>query len=307
MTYQYTTSKSDVYQRVTNAIISAIERGAGQWQFPWSRGHAMPVNAVTGHKYRGVNVVSLWAASSECGWPGQWASYKQWQSAGAQVRKGERGSTVVFYKTIAKEKRDGAGEVVTGDDGEAEIDRIYLARASAVFNAAQVDGYQPAPVPERPLFARINAAEAFVGNTGAIIRNGGGRAFYCPSTDHIQMPEREAFTGTDTSTPAEGYYGTLLHELTHWSGHASRCDRDLRNRFGSEAYAAEELVAELGSAFLCAEIGITPHPRLDHAQYIAGWLRALKNDKRAIFTASSKGAQAADYLQGLQTAMPIAA
>ncbi len=121
------------------------------------------------------------------------------------------------------------------------------------------------------------------------------------------MPEREAFTGTDTSTPAEGYYGTLLHELTHWTGHEKRCDRDLRNRFGSEAYAAEELIAELGAAFLCADVGVTPQPRLDHAQYVQSWLRVLKNDKRAIFTASSKAAQAADYLGGLQTAMPKAA
>ena len=301
MTYRHSTPKPDVYQRVTDAIVAAIERGAGTWQFPWTGCQAMPVNAASGHKYRGINVVSLWATSSLYGWPHQWASYRQWQQAGAQVRRGERGSIVVFYKTLEKEKRGDDGSVVTHDDGEPKVDRIYLARASVVFNAAQVDGYQPEPEPERPLFERIERAETFVGNTGAIVRHGGDRAFYRPSADQIQMPDREAFTSTETSTAAEGYYGTLLHELTHWSGHEARCNRDLRNRFGSEAYAAEELVAELGAAFLCADLGITQQPRLDHAQYIEGWLRVLTNDKRAIFTASSKAAQAADYLGSLQT------
>ena len=301
MTYRHSTPKPDVYQRVTDAIVTAIERGAGTWQFPWNGRQAMPVNAASGHKYRGVNVVSLWAVSSERAWPHQWASYRQWQQAGAQVRRGERGSIVVFYKTLKKEKRGDDGNVVTDDDGEPKVDSIYLARASVVFNAAQVDGFQPEPEPERPLFERIERAETFVGNTGAIVRHGGDRAFYRPSADQIQLPEREAFKGTETSTPAEGYYGTLLHELTHWSGHEARCNRDLRNRFGSEAYAAEELVAELGAAFLCADLGITQQPRLDHAQYIQSWLRVLRNDKRAIFTASSKAAQAADYLGSLQT------
>ena len=295
MAYRHPIPKSDVYQRVTDTIVAAIERGAGDWSFPWSGRSAVPTNAVTGHRYRGINVVSLWAASQEFGWPGEWASYRQWQSRGAQVRRGERGSTVVFYKTIEKQT----------DDEEPE--RIYLARASTVFNAVQVDGYEPEPVAERPLFERIEHVERFVANTDAVIRHDGNRAYYRPSADHIQMPLAESFVGTDTSTAREGYYGTLLHELTHWSGHAKRCDRDLRNRFGSEAYAAEELIAELGSAFLCAELGITPQPRLDHAQYIQSWLRVLKGDKRAIFTASSKASQAADYLASLQGAVAEAA
>ena len=293
--------KRDIYQDVTDSIVAAIEKGAGQWSFPWSRQSAMPGNAVTGAAYRGVNVVSLWAASSAHSWAGQWASYKQWQSIGAQVRKGERGSLVVFYKTLEREN----GE--HDDDGNAKVDRIYLARASSIFNADQVDGYEPESVPEIPLFDRLENVERFVGDTGATIRHGGERAFYCPSTDHIQMPPRESFTGTDTSTAQESYYSTTLHELTHWSGHAKRCDRNLSGRFGNEAYAAEELVAELGAAFMCASLGISQTPRPDHAQYVANWLRVLKGDKRAIFTASAKAAQAADFLNGTQTSTAKAA
>ncbi len=301
MTYRHSSRNRDVYQSVTDNIVAAIERGAGTWDFPWSRQSAMPVNATTGNAYRGVNVVSLWAASGAHSWGGQWASYKQWQSIGAQVKQGSRGSTVVFYKTLERE----SGE--HDDDGNAKVDRFYLARASAVFNADQVDGYEPESVPERPLFERLENVERFVGNTDATIRHGGERAFYCPSTDHIQMPPREAFTGTDTSTAQESFYSTALHELTHWSGHAKRCDRDLRGRFGNEAYAAEEMIAELGAAFMCAGLGISQTPRLDHAQYVANWLRILKGDKRAIFTASAKAAQASDYLHSLQSPTAVAA
>ena len=147
---------------------------------------------------------------------------------------------------------------------------------------------------------RDGHAEAFISATGADIRHGGQCAFYRPATDHIQMPERELFTGTQTSSATEAYYGTLLHELTHWTGAKTRCARNLTGRFGSQAYAMEELVAELGSAFLSAELGITPVPRPDHAGYIASWLKVLKEDKRAIFTAASKAAQAADFLQQFQ-------
>ena len=308
MAYHHHTSKGpDVYQRVTDSIIASIENGAGEWQCPWSQSQAMPVNATTKRRYNGINVVMLWCISGENGWPHGWASYKQWRDAGAQVRKGERGTTVVFYKSLDRDRRDGSGAVVTGDNGEPEVDRIRIARAFTVFNAAQVDGYEPEPVPERPLFERIENAERFVTNTGAIVRHGGEQAFYRPSADLIKMPDREGFTGTETSTAQEGYYGTILHELTHWTGPEKRCARDLGKRFGREAYAAEELVAELGAAFLCSELGITAQPRPDHAQYIAHWLAILKGDKRAIFTAAAKAQQAVEYLASLQTAVPVAA
>ena len=303
MTKRHSSTTRDVYQRVTDSILQSIDQGAGRWELPWARRLSLPVNAVTAHRYRGINVVSLWAASTLAGWGHEWGSYKQWQKAGAQVRRGERGSVVVFYKTIEREKRDSE----PADGGESEIERLYVARGSVVFNAAQVDGYEPAPEPERPLFERLEAAEGFVANSGAAVVHGGERAFYRPSADTVHMPQREAFVGTSTSSAQEAYYGTLLHELTHWTGHERRCARDLRHRFGSEAYAAEELVAELGAAFLCAELGISPAPRLDHAKYIESWLRALKNDKRAIFTAASKAAQAADYLKNLQEPVAQAA
>jgi antirestriction protein ArdC len=148
----------------------------------------------------------------------------------------------------------------------------------------------------------LEQAEAFVAATGASISHGGGRAFYRPATDSIQLPPREAFVGSPTSTPAEAYYSTLLHELTHWTSAPSRCNRELGKRFGDDAYAIEELVAELGTAFLCADLGITDEPRADHAQYLAAWLSILKADKKAIFTAASKASEAAAFLAALQAA-----
>jgi antirestriction protein ArdC len=140
------------------------------------------------------------------------------------------------------------------------------------------------------------AVDAFIAATGAVIRHGGGRACYIPATDEIRMPERAAFTGSATSSAEESYYATLLHELTHWTGPVHRCGRDLSGRFGSDAYAMEELIAELGSAFLCGELGIAAVPRSDHAQYLAHWLAVLKADKRAIFTAASKASEAIGFL-----------
>jgi antirestriction protein ArdC len=176
-----------------------------------------------------------------------------------------------------------------------------MARASYVFNADQVDGFEAPPLPEPKDPAQIlDRAEAFIAATGADIRHGGNRAFYRFPDDFIQMPERERFMGTETSTATESYYSTLLHELTHWTGSAKRCDRAFGKRFGDEAYAVEELVAELGAAFLCADLGITLEPRADHAAYIDNWLKVLKADKKAIFTAASQAAKATDYLAGLQ-------
>lgn len=180
-----------------------------------------------------------------------------------------------------------------------------FARASWVFNAAQVDGYElpaEAELPENPLFDPIARAESFASATGARIEEGGDRACFIPALDTIRMPERRRFTGTDTTTPAEGFYSTLCHELTHWSGAKSRLDRDLSGRFGTESYAVEELVAELGAAFLCADLGITPEPRADHASYVKSWLEVLKSDKKAVFTAASKASQAANWLQALAVA-----
>lgn len=287
----------DVYQQVTDTIVNAIENGAGDWQMPWHRagsGLNRPVNIDTGNHYRGVNIVALWSTSELRGFSsGTWGTYRQWQNSGCQVRKAEKSSIVVFYKEIEIDQEN--------EDGETGTGKRLFARASRVFNADQVDGYKvELPEPKDPVKIDENA-ESFVRNTGADVRHGGARAFYRSGADYIQMPDRGRFIGSDTSSATEAYYGTLLHELTHWTGPLKRCDRQFGKRFGDDAYAAEELVAELGSAFLCAELGITATPRPDHAAYIDHWLRIMKGDKKAIFTAASKANQAVDFLNGLQS------
>jgi antirestriction protein ArdC len=287
----------DIHQHITNQIVAAIEAGAGEFRLPWHRftGSIMrPVNVASRKAYQGVNVLTLWAAGDEAGYQaGLWGTYKQWAEAGAQVRKGEKASYVVFYKEIT----------VAGDDeNEEENGRRLLARATPVFAAEQVDGYSPPALPEPPAnpVEPIEAAEAFIAATGANIVHGGSRACYVPRTDNIHMPPRDVFTGTATSSAAEAYYATKLHELTHWTGIESRCNRQFGKRFGDKAYAMEELVAELGAAFLCADLGITDAPRADHAQYLDSWLHVLRADKKAIFTAASKASQAVNFLAAFQ-------
>lgn len=288
-------SKFDVHQEITNRIVSALET-AGEFQLPWIKNQggsfARPVNVASKNPYNGVNIVSLWVSAQANEFPSNvWGTYRQWQQSGAQVRKGEKSSLVVFYKTIEIES-DGACT------NETEAAERMFARASWVFNAAQVEGFEASEkgIPEEPAFDPIARAEAFTASTKAAIREAGDQAYFIPSDDIIQMPERRRFTGTATTTPAEAFYSTLCHELVHWSGVKSRLDRDMSGRFGSEAYAVEELVAELGAAFLCGDLGITPEPRTDHACYIKNWLSVLKSDKKAIFTAASKASQAANWL-----------
>lgn len=292
----------DVYATVTGRIVAALE-DAQKWQRPWTTAFApsdggalvRPINAISQRAYQGVNVPLLWSARRSSP---QWATYKQWQSIEAQVRKGEKASLIVFWKRL---------ETVSGDtqeDSEStnESRARWVARAYSVFNAEQVDGFGEAPAIPVPTFDPIAQAEDFVAKSGAVIRHGGDKAFYSSHHDFIQMPQRGQFVGSATSTAVEAYYGTMLHELTHWSGHRSRCNRQLGNRFGSEAYAAEELIAELGAAFLCADLLLHHEPRADHACYIANWLSVLKNDKRAVFTAASKAEQAVRFLSGLEVA-----
>ncbi|MGE0282755.1 MAG: ArdC family protein [Rhizobiaceae bacterium] len=288
--------KFDVHQEVTNRVVAALET-AGEFQLPWIRnkGGSMkrPVNIASAKPYNGVNIVSLWVAAQACDYPSYlWGTYRQWQERGCQVRRGEKSSLVVFYKKLEFEQTD-------EQTGEAETAERLMARASFVFNAAQVDGFKldsEQALPDAPIFDPIERAEAFAKATGARIQEGGDKACYIPSADMIRIPERRRFTGTSTTTPAEGFYSTLCHELVHWSGVKHRLDRDLTGRFGSVSYAMEELVAELGAAFLCGDLGITPEPRADHAQYIAHWLKILKGDKKAVFTAASKASEAANWL-----------
>ncbi|WP_375274371.1 ArdC family protein [Methylorubrum thiocyanatum] len=282
----------DVHQAVTDSILRTLEAGeAGQWQCPWHRkgGSSLPVNALTGRAYRGVNTLMLWCAEQANGFgDSRWATYKQWQELGAQVRKGERSTIIVFFKEIGEDEEDGR--------------RWVVVRASYGFNAAQVEGAPEAGEPLPP--SEWHLPEVFDGlveRTGARVIHGGESACYVPAQDLIRMPERQRF-GT-----AHGYASTMLHELTHWTGAPGRLDRDLTSRFRSQAYAAEELVAELGAAFLCAELGLEAEPHPSHASYLASWLTLLRSDPKAIFTAASAASRAASYLTALQATLAEAA
>ena len=286
----------DVHQHITNQIITAIEAGAGDWIMPWHRsGHSIgrPKNIASGNAYRGINILSLWIAGEANGFEhGLWGTYRQWQEKGAQVRKGEKSSVIVFYKELERACEDDPSETTT----------TLFARASRVFNAAQVDGFALPEGETMPTEDRIHpvaTAEALIAATGARISIGGDRACYRLTDDVIAMPDRPRFTGSQAASPTEDWYGTLLHELTHWSGAKRRLDRDLSGRFGDDAYAMEELIAELGAAFLCADCNISNQPRADHAAYLSGWLKVFKADKKAIFTAASAASRAADYLGNL--------
>jgi antirestriction protein ArdC len=223
----------------------------------------------------------------------EWASFKQWQERGANVRKGEKGTPIVFYKNLHVESSD----VDASEDAEGGR-TIPFARASWVFNAAQVDGHvaQATALPESPLFERIASVDRVIEATGAQIEYGGSRACYNRLTDRISIPDERAFFGTETSTAQEAFYSTILHELAHHSGSESRLNREKGKRFADRAYAFEELIAELSAAFLCSELGITNDPRPDHAQYLVQYLAILKNDKKAIFTAAAAASAATDFI-----------
>lgn len=288
--------RRDIYAEVTGRLIAAIESNPGQPQMPWRRTREplwLPKNALTKNRYNGVNIISLWVAAEARGFSSPiWATYRQWADMGRQVRKGAKSELVIFYKEFEVE----ASPDDADDDGKRRV-----ARASYVFNAAEIDGFEQPDPPERlgPI-ERIDAADRFIRATRARIRHGGDRAFYRLSTDHIQMPDEALFCGTDTMSRDESYYAVELHELCHWTAHPTRCNRDLGKRFSSQAYAAEELIAEIGAAFLCAEIGVTQDTRADHAQYLAQWLKLLKDDPKAIFTAAAKASEAVTYLKSLQ-------
>lgn len=272
----------DLYQSVTDQIVAALEAGTPPWICPWRRdGDPAPCNATTRRPYRGVNVLLLNLQAMTHGFErNRWLTYQQARMAGAQVRAGEHGTQVVFFKL-----REVDAPRASAEEPDRRV--VPLLRSFTVFNVSQVEG-----LPEAPATAvswhPIDSAERLLADSGAVIRHGGSRAFYAPDADVIQMPRQQAF-----AAPSD-YYATALHELTHWSGHPSRCNRPLGRRHGIDAYAFEELVAEMGAAFL------TSHCRLpgqvQHASYVASWLQALRNDKRLIFNAASLAQRAADYL-----------
>lgn len=306
--------KLDVHEAITAKIVAAIEAGAGEFQMPWHRpgvAFTLPKNALTEKHYRGSNVLSLWIDADEKKFQHQvWATFKQFEELGAQVRKGEKGALIVKYGEWVPKDAKAEPKPDAGDDEDGGK-RLY-AKAAYVFNIDQVDApaelrarLLPSTTLRADLTERLDHVDAFIAATGAEFREGGQRAFYRHrglngEGDFIQMPERNLFTGTATSTPTESYESTRLHELGHWTGAKQRLDRAFGERFGDKAYAFEELIAELSAAYLCAGLEITNTPRPDHAQYIANWLEVLKGDTKAIFTAASMATRAVDYLYGLQ-------
>ncbi|WP_296614640.1 zincin-like metallopeptidase domain-containing protein [Sphingomonas sp.] len=281
----------NLYDEVTARIISELEAGRIPWVQPWSgaacAGPSLPRNVLTGRSYSGVNVLLLWGAVIANGYPSQsWLTFRQAREAGGSVIKGERGQTVVYADRFIPEAEK-AKASASGDDPKA----VPFLKRFTVFNIAQCEGLRsglaldPAPLPEREI---VPVAEEVIAASGVDFRIGGSRAFYVPSADFVQVPPQPAFF------EQVNYYRTCLHELTHATGHSKRLGRDLSNGFGTKGYAREELCAELGSAFLCAALGIVPTVR--HADYIASWLEVLREDNRAIFRAASQASKAADWL-----------
>jgi antirestriction protein ArdC len=291
-----TNERQDVYTRITDKIIASLEQGVRPWIKPWNAGNT--AGRITrplrhnGVPYSGINILMLWASAVEHGFASPiWMTFKQALELNAHVNKGEKGSLVVYANTITKTEDDGDGH---------EVEReIPFLKGYTVFNVEQIAGlpehFYHKPEPRSEGVARIEHAESFFAHTKADVRTRGDRAYYAIEPDYIAMPPIESFN------LAESYYSTLGHETIHWTRHSTRLDRNLgRKVWGDEGYAREELVAELGSAFLCADLELTPVIREDHASYIASWLEVLKNDKRAIFQAASYAQKAVDYLHSLQ-------
>lgn len=276
-----------IYKTVTDQIIAELEKGAAPWVKPWHADAASGAdhNIVSGAAYRGVNRLILGMASMGGGYAAsQWATYKQWQDRGAQVLKGQKGTAICFYKPVAGTVDAATGELSSG---------YAVLKAYSVFNIEQTDAERVAVA--EPVAVPFDASEVCEGaiiKTGAIIRHGGDAAFYMPSTDAVQLPHKSSF---DT---AAHYYATAFHELTHWTGAKSRLNRDHSGRFGNPAYAFEELVAEIGAAYLCADHGIAGELR--HAGYIQHWLKACRDDETAIFKAAAMAQKAADFIKGAE-------
>lgn len=293
-----TLSRPNVYTRVTDRIVADLEKGVRPWARPWNADHTEgPITLPRRHNsqpYRGVNILLLWAEALSKGFSQPvWMTYRQAEELRAHVRAGQHGSLVVYADRFIRTECDASGQ-------EVETEIPFL-KAYTVFNVEQIEGLPkgfytttPEPASRLPL---IEAAETFFAATGAAIHHAGHQAYYSPSADIIVIPVPESFLD------AEAYAATKAHELTHWTKHPARLDRDLGGtRFGDQGYAREELVAELGAAFLCGELGITAEPRQDHAAYLAYWLQILKEDNRAIIQAASHAQKAIDYLRGLQPA-----
>ncbi len=289
--------RADLYDTVTNSVIKQLEAGRVPWVQPWGRPEintplGMPTNGHTSRQYTGINILLLWGAAFDTQRTTQtWLTYKQAQALGAQVRKGETGTTICYADTFIP-KNEKLRAIESGNDPQA----VGFLKRYTVFNADQCEGLDPSffegvePMPEREA---VPIAEALISATGADFKTGGDRAFYSPSEDLIRVPPQPTFF------EQINYYRTCFHELGHWTGHKSRLDRNLKGDKGTKLYAKEELVAEMTTAFICAHLGIIPTVR--HADYIGSWLQVLQDDKRFVFKAASLASKAADYILKFQT------
>lgn len=276
----------DIRSEITNTIIAMLEKGAGEWKCPWQSvaARGMPRNFTTSRAYTGVNVLLLWNAAQQRGYErNEWLTFNQARDIGAKVRKGAKGVMCIFYKMVERNSKSEAGEA-EGDEG-----MVPMLKPFWVFNVADVEGLPEQPAPVLREFQAIEEGEFILKASGAQIQHGGNRACYSPAADLIRLPHPDQF-----KAPVN-YYAVALHELAHWTGHESRLAREYGKRFGDEAYAFEELVAELGSAFVMADLGLNQYSLEGHASYVQSWLNVLKNDKSAIFTAA-KAASAAHAL-----------
>lgn len=272
-----------LYQSVTDAIIAALQEGAPPWRRSWTVGsaHNLPRNFSTGNPYRGINALIFWLRAQQDGFGSHyWLTFRQARELGGCVRKKEKGTCGLFYRLLEKTDSD-SGEVKT----------VPMARRFYAFNLDQIDGIEDPDALELPEHTHeLNPrADAFIAATGALIAYGDYGPSYSPKPDLIRCPYRYRFE------TAGDYYATLTHELTHWTAHPTRLGRDLSGRFGDADYAAEELIAELGSAFLCADLGVQGTLQ-EHASYLDHWIDILKADTRAIVRAASLASAAHQYL-----------
>jgi antirestriction protein ArdC len=279
--------KTDIYDTVTNRIIENLEKGCIPWIKPWHTENTLDKNIKSGNEYNGINRVILGMSGFQSN---VWGSFKQWKDLGANVKLHEKGTQIVFYKPVA-------GVKVTSEGEEISYNSVFT--TSYVFNAEQVEGIEikTRDIEDKPFLNNVDI-DNMVSNTGASIRHSGNSAYYRPSEDYINMPIKSDFNDE------AGYYATLLHELTHWSGAKHRLDRTKGKRFGDTAYAFEELIAELGSAFLCEKYSVKGDIR--HEGYIESWLKALKNDNKMIFKASAYAQKSTDYIVGFEALKQVA-
>jgi antirestriction protein ArdC len=288
--------RGSLYAEVTARVIGELEAGRLPWVQPWDSaacGCTMPANEATGRRYSGINVLILWSAVVERGFRVQrWVTFRQALNLGGHVRRGEKGTVICYADRFTP-----AAEQDRARDEDREARQVAFLKRFTVFNVDQCEAL-PERIVQAPELAgereTIEVAEALIDATGADFRIGGSEAFYSPSADFVQVPPQQAFR------EQINWYRTALHELGHWTGHSSRLERDFSGAFGTAAYAREELVAEMASAFTCASLSIQPTVR--HADYIGAWLEVLRADEKAIFRAASAASKAADYLLAFQVA-----